>query len=103
MVGPSLNPNSAAYMERQKMAVCISILMLISQTPHSLQFHSDSEVGLGPLVAGLSLGSPALIHFRLHAKHDPIGERRGILLSIVLRHVRCSTLHWATSADLLKG
>ncbi|KDR75145.1 hypothetical protein GALMADRAFT_122759 [Galerina marginata CBS 339.88] len=60
---------SAAYMERQKMA-----------------FHSDNEVGLGPLVAGLSLGSPALMHFRLHAKHDPEREKRGILLSVILRH-----------------
>ncbi len=51
------------------------------------QFHSDAEVGLGPLVAGLSLGSPALMHFRLHARHDPLYERRGILLTIVLRHV----------------
>ncbi|GLB37675.1 putative 2OG-Fe(II) oxygenase superfamily protein [Lyophyllum shimeji] len=62
---------SAAYMERQKMA-----------------FHSDSERGLGPLVAGLSLGAPALMHFRMHHKHqgeDEI-ERKGILLTIVLRH-----------------
>ncbi|KAF8844298.1 hypothetical protein BDN67DRAFT_963043 [Paxillus ammoniavirescens] len=41
---------SAAYMERQKMA-----------------FHSDSEKGLGPIVASLSLGSAALMHFRPHA------------------------------------
>ncbi|KAH9485559.1 hypothetical protein JR316_0002469 [Psilocybe cubensis] len=60
---------SAAYMERQKMA-----------------FHSDNEKGLGPVVAGLSLGSPALMHFRLLAKHDPERRKRGILLSIVLRH-----------------
>ncbi|KAF5321419.1 hypothetical protein D9619_001446 [Psilocybe cf. subviscida] len=60
---------SAAYMERQRMA-----------------FHSDNEVGLGPLVAGLSLGSPALMHFRIHARHDPQRERKGILLSVVLRH-----------------
>ncbi|KJA27877.1 hypothetical protein HYPSUDRAFT_130554, partial [Hypholoma sublateritium FD-334 SS-4] len=60
---------SAAYMERQKMA-----------------FHSDNEVGLGPVVAGLSLGSPALMHFRLHPRFDPEREKRGILLSIVLRH-----------------
>ncbi|KAF4620741.1 hypothetical protein D9613_000492 [Agrocybe pediades] len=60
---------SAAYMERQKMA-----------------FHSDDEIGLGPLVAGLSLGSPALMHFRLHSKFDPERQKRGILLSVVLRH-----------------
>jgi len=60
---------SAAYMERQKMA-----------------FHSDNEVGLGPVVAGLSLGSPALMHFRIHAKHDPLRKQKGNLLSFVLRH-----------------
>ncbi|KAF8813860.1 hypothetical protein BYT27DRAFT_7334882 [Phlegmacium glaucopus] len=60
---------SAAYMERQKMA-----------------FHSDNEIGLGPVVAGLSLGSPALMHFRIHAKHDLLREQKGNLLSFVLRH-----------------
>ncbi|KAF8348386.1 hypothetical protein F5887DRAFT_1280766 [Amanita rubescens] len=63
---------SAAYMERQRMA--------------TLQFHSDSEPGLGPLVAGLSLGSPALMHFRLLAKHEPAGEQRQIAMTFVLRH-----------------
>ncbi|KAF9529247.1 hypothetical protein CPB83DRAFT_273364 [Crepidotus variabilis] len=60
---------SCAYMERQRMA-----------------FHSDAEVGLGPLVAGLSLGSPALMHFRLHRKYDPEYEQRGIQMTVVLRH-----------------
>ncbi|KAF5380425.1 hypothetical protein D9615_004640 [Tricholomella constricta] len=62
---------SAAYMERQRMA-----------------FHSDSERGLGSLVAGLSLGSPALMHFRIHHKYlleDEI-ERKPIALTVVLRH-----------------
>jgi len=52
-----------------------------------LQFHTDSEVGLGPLVAGLSLGSPALMHFRLLAKHTDPGSQRNIAISIILRHV----------------
>ncbi|KAF9004804.1 hypothetical protein BDQ17DRAFT_1354723 [Cyathus striatus] len=60
---------SAAYMEKQKMA-----------------FHSDSEAGLGPLVAGLSLGSPALMHFRVREKYDANGESRSIVASFVLRH-----------------
>jgi len=60
---------SAAYMERQRMS-----------------FHSDSELGLGPVVAGLSLGSPALMHFRLLAKYEPVGEQRQIAMSFVLRH-----------------
>ncbi|THV05004.1 hypothetical protein K435DRAFT_834976 [Dendrothele bispora CBS 962.96] len=56
---------SAAYMERQKMS-----------------FHTDDERGLGPRVAGLSLGSPALMHFRSVEKQSP----RPIVLSIILRH-----------------
>ncbi|RXW21281.1 hypothetical protein EST38_g4567 [Candolleomyces aberdarensis] len=60
---------TAAYMEKQKMA-----------------FHSDEEVGLGPLVAGLSLGSPAMMHFRLQKKHDKERQQRGILMSFTLRH-----------------
>ncbi|KAH7925520.1 hypothetical protein BV22DRAFT_1033889 [Leucogyrophana mollusca] len=56
---------SAAYMERQKMS-----------------FHSDSEKGLGPTVASLSLGSTAFMHFRAHGatkqtQHD---------LTLILRH-----------------
>lgn len=43
---------------------------------------------MGPLVAGLSLGSPAFMHFRLQRKHDRMGERKGILMSFILRHVR---------------
>jgi len=58
------------------------------------QFHSDNEVGLGPLVAGLSLGSPALMHFRLHPKFDPERTKKGILLSVVLRHVRLFPLNF---------
>jgi len=61
---------SCAYMENQKMA-----------------FHSDSEIGLGPLVAGLSLGSPALMHFRLRAKYDNKNkDHRSIAITFVLRH-----------------
>jgi len=50
------------------------------------QFHSDSERGLGPVVASLSLGSAALMHFRPRAqskdtKHQPIA------LTLALRHV----------------
>ncbi|KAF9464938.1 hypothetical protein BDZ94DRAFT_1189835 [Collybia nuda] len=56
---------SAAYMEGQKMA-----------------FHSDAEPGLGPLVAGLSLGSSAFIHFR--PRSTP--KARPVAISFVLRH-----------------
>ncbi|EAU91450.2 hypothetical protein CC1G_01939 [Coprinopsis cinerea okayama7 len=58
---------TAAYMESQKMA-----------------FHSDDEKGLGPVVAGLSLGSPALMHFRLQKRYS--GDNRACLMSFVLRH-----------------
>ncbi|KAK0220197.1 hypothetical protein IW262DRAFT_1272276 [Armillaria fumosa] len=67
---------SAAYMQKQKMA-----------------FHSDSERGLGPTVAGLSLGSPALMHFRKlrqkRRKEIPVPEneeKTDKVLSLVLRH-----------------
>ncbi|KAF7305098.1 2OG-FeII-Oxy-2 domain-containing protein [Mycena kentingensis (nom. inval.)] len=60
---------SAAYMEQQEM-----------------NFHTDSEPGLGPVVAGLSMGSPALMHFRLANKLVPSDMTRKISLSVVLRH-----------------
>lgn len=67
------------------------------------QFHSDEEVGLGPLVAGLSLGSPAFMHFRLQRKHDRAGERKGILMSFILRHVSCSSALSCTDSDRAFG
>jgi len=60
---------SAAYMERQKMA-----------------FHSDSERGLGPIVASLSLGSAAAMHFRVHAHVRQEGEGSENVLTLTLRH-----------------
>ncbi|KAJ7760653.1 hypothetical protein DFH07DRAFT_816306 [Mycena maculata] len=60
---------SVAYMEQQKMA-----------------FHSDSERGLGPVVAGLSMGSPALMYFRLLSKHAPKDQQRANAMTVVLRH-----------------
>ncbi|KAH6913886.1 hypothetical protein BKA70DRAFT_1557921 [Coprinopsis sp. MPI-PUGE-AT-0042] len=60
---------TAAYMEKQKMA-----------------FHSDDEKGLGPLVAGLSLGSPAFMHFKLMKKYSKNGDHKRILASFILRH-----------------
>ncbi|KAI0690519.1 hypothetical protein BC835DRAFT_1417729 [Cytidiella melzeri] len=63
---------SAAYMERQKMA-----------------FHSDSEKGLGPVVASLSLGASAYMYFRLHSKFAASelapGSSREVL-QLYLRH-----------------
>lgn len=60
---------SAAYMEKQKMA-----------------FHSDSERGLGPVVASLSLGCVAEMHFRLHSKYTVSEGHRKVAMSLVLRH-----------------
>ncbi|KAI8993885.1 hypothetical protein BD414DRAFT_480733 [Trametes punicea] len=62
---------SAAYMEKQKMA-----------------FHSDSERGLGPRVASLSLGSAAFMHFRLHRKYsaEKGSSSNPPALSLFLRH-----------------
>ncbi|KAF7293307.1 2OG-FeII-Oxy-2 domain-containing protein [Mycena chlorophos] len=60
---------SAAYMEQQQMG-----------------FHTDSEPGLGPVVAGLSMGSPALMKFRLALKYTPADSQRFVMLEVVLRH-----------------
>ncbi|KAI0066145.1 hypothetical protein BV25DRAFT_1797181 [Artomyces pyxidatus] len=60
---------SAAYMEKQRMA-----------------FHSDSEKGLGPVVASLSLGSIAYMHFRLHSQYCREEGSRKVALSLLLRH-----------------
>ncbi|KAI9442321.1 hypothetical protein H4582DRAFT_1927728 [Lactarius indigo] len=60
---------SAAYMEKQRMA-----------------FHSDSERGLGPVVASLSLGCVAEMHFRLHSKYTVSDGHRKVAMSLILRH-----------------
>ncbi|KAI0949242.1 hypothetical protein AcW1_008912 [Taiwanofungus camphoratus] len=62
---------SASYMEKQKMA-----------------FHSDSERGLGPVVASLSLGSSAYMHFRLHTQYSNESGRGSSrnALTLFLRH-----------------
>ncbi|KAK7035480.1 hypothetical protein VNI00_011773 [Paramarasmius palmivorus] len=46
-----------------------------------MSFHTDDEPGLGPTVAGLSLGSPAKMHFRKRAPGHQETE-----LTILLRH-----------------
>ncbi|KAJ7769940.1 hypothetical protein B0H16DRAFT_1776905 [Mycena metata] len=51
----------------------------------SMSYHSDNEHGLGPVIAGLSLGSPAVMNFRLAAKLAP-GARHRIELSVFLQH-----------------
>ncbi|TFK54484.1 hypothetical protein OE88DRAFT_1625305 [Heliocybe sulcata] len=53
---------SAAYMQDQQMA-----------------YHGDDEEGLGPIVASLSLGSPALMRFRPKQGKQEV-------ISIILRH-----------------
>ena len=55
---------TAAYMEKQSMG-----------------FHTDGERGLGPIVASLSMGSPAIMKFRT------LEDRKTIVLTLVLRHV----------------
>lgn len=62
---------TAAYLERQKMS-----------------FHTDSEKGLGPIVASLSLGSAALMHFRLHASASAEHPKQSCphALTLILRH-----------------
>jgi len=63
---------TAAYMEKQAMG-----------------FHTDGERGLGPIVASLSMGSAAVMKFRT------LEDRKTIVLSLVLRHVRLFIPHSA--------
>ena len=82
---------SAAYMERQRMAVSLNGSTgppgKIVDVPN--QFHSDAERGLGPVVASLSLGSGAYMYFRLLGKYTDKkgqgGDRNA--LTLYLRHV----------------
>lgn len=55
------------------------------------QFHSDSEKGLGPIVASLSLGSAALMHFRPHVTADNPKNKSVHALTLALRHVSVNT------------
>ncbi|KAH8119159.1 2OG-Fe(II) oxygenase superfamily-domain-containing protein, partial [Phellopilus nigrolimitatus] len=72
---------TAAYMEEQKMA-----------------YHSDSEKGLGPVVSSLSLGSIALMHFRLNkAQKEGPREKQ---LTLVLRHGDICVMEGAQIQDL---
>ncbi|KAJ7932054.1 hypothetical protein B0H13DRAFT_1956449 [Mycena leptocephala] len=58
---------SVAYLEKQLMA-----------------YHSDNEQGLGPVVAGLSLGSPAVMNFRTAVK--PQNGQHRAELTLLLQH-----------------
>lgn len=60
---------TAAYLANQKMS-----------------FHSDDEKGLGPVVASLSLGSPAVMHFRHHITAAGPSQPNEIVMSLILRH-----------------
>lgn len=75
-------------MERQKMSVSmIQSGVTISLSLSYAQFHSDSEKGLGPTVASLSLGSAALMHFRRHVDMENPKAKSPYALTLVLRHV----------------
>jgi hypothetical protein len=52
---------------------------------------SDSERGLGPIVASLSLGSAAVLYFRVYADVRQEGKGTGNALTLTLRHVSCSS------------
>jgi hypothetical protein len=104
---PSFNEVlSAAYMERQKMAVRFFLYKTrCCYTRLSLQFHSDSEQGLGEVVGSLSLGSPALMHFRPLSRFDERtkgGSR--IVLTFLLRHVSAThTCDWLCTDSVPQG
>lgn len=70
------------------MSVSITLFSVTGNLPLSYaQFHSDSEKELGPIVASLSLGSAALMHFRLHVNTEDPGSKSTLALTLVLRHV----------------
>ncbi|KAJ7909898.1 2OG-Fe(II) oxygenase superfamily-domain-containing protein [Mycena leptocephala] len=60
------------------------LLSVVYLEAQSMAFHSDNEKGLGPVVAGLSLGSPAVMAFRLTAKPKDGPHRADLCL--VLHH-----------------
>ena len=70
---------TAAYMEKQSMG-----------------FHTDGERGLGPIVASLSMGSPAIMKFRT------LQDRKTVVLSLVLRHVCFFVLNCVGIADVIR-
>lgn len=53
------------------------------------------------MVAGLSLGAPAIMHFRLHTKHEPNPEERHFAMTVILRHVLNYT-YCLTVKELIK-
>lgn len=59
------------------------------------QFHDDGEKELGPTVATLSLGSPAIMNFRGKKKAGFGGEKkdRPIMLSFRLQHGDTVIMH----------
>ena len=70
------------------MAVRVMVINKSTTLNPFSQFHSDAEAGLGPLVAGLSLGAPAFMHFRRVPKtKEALDGQKGILLSFKLEHV----------------
>lgn len=98
---------SAGYMEQQKMSVCRIWYFACQRTEGPTQFHSDSEVGLGPRVASLSLGAPAYMHFRLLRKYrdDKGTKATNNVLSLYLKHVssplaRVTTTEGLSTANL---
>jgi len=74
---------TAAYMESQKMS-----------------FHSDSEIGLGPVVASLSLGSMAYMHFRLKNSQRREKGSSQIDLTLALQHGDVVVMEGAQIQDL---
>ncbi|KAF9793414.1 hypothetical protein BJ322DRAFT_996426 [Thelephora terrestris] len=70
---------TAAYMEKQSMG-----------------FHTDGERGLGPIVASLSMGSPAIMKFRT------LEDKKTVVLTLVLRHVHFRDA-WLLSVVVMEG
>ncbi|KAJ7786961.1 hypothetical protein B0H14DRAFT_2956129 [Mycena olivaceomarginata] len=82
----------AHHLIESRVAVALGQLCIFNEVlsvayldAQSMAFHSDNEIGLGPVVAGLSLGSPATMAFKTLVK--PGGGQHRSDLSLVLQHV----------------
>lgn len=68
-----------AYLDNQSMAVILFYVCYVCVIS-IFQYHSDNEAGVGPTVAGLSLGSNARMSFR----HKDTKQH---ILTLNLQHV----------------
>ncbi|KAJ7581243.1 hypothetical protein C8J56DRAFT_895710 [Mycena floridula] len=72
-IGVTIQYQLAVILSRGKLRPDSHVAYMETQEMESPQLESDSEVGLGSIIATLSLGSPTIMHFRLRAKYEKDG------------------------------